>query len=82
MDKYIKELMDNLHNIYGVEFYANSEHKVVDAIKTGFKKYGRKIKTDCSKAVCDCTQICETPNGNSAILIDDAYDACLKVKIA
>ena len=81
MNKYIKELMNDLYNIYGVEFYADSEHKVIEAIKNGFKKYGIKIKTDCAKAVCECTQICETPNGNSAILPDDAYDACLGVKI-
>ena len=82
MNKYANEIMDRLDSIYGIEFYGDSEPKAFDVVSNVLKKVGVKVKTDCAKAVCDCVEVCETPNGHSAILADDAYEACLGVKVA
>lgn len=55
-------------------------NRLCRAITLALKVQDRDTRHACAKAVLECSEICETPTGGSAISPDDVHFACMNVK--
>ena len=50
-------------------------------IRRGLRSHGRDVRYSCANSILNCTAILEAPNGEDAVLLDDAHSACLNAKV-